>query len=198
MSLFEHFETATDIQVALFQSQPRQLNYNLSSFFFSRIYIHQKALKPQRLHHSTGRGYTVPIFATIGFSGFTCPAVVYLYFNIHLFKHFLLIKYTCVCGELKCVFVSWLSQYKVNFQWKAPPPPPPLPLQLQAHRPQKDTSTFSLLGHMSPLFVSTPPPPHHLLLQIKNPPVVGQVKSLRSKLVFISSRASNKFISQDK
>ena len=41
------------------------------------------ALYPQRRRHSIGWGYTVPILPVVGFSGFTCPAVAYLYFCNH-------------------------------------------------------------------------------------------------------------------
>ena len=45
--------------------------------FFCSYISHEQALKPRGQHHSTGRGYTVPIFFQKWFSGFTCPAMVH-------------------------------------------------------------------------------------------------------------------------
>ena len=136
MSLLAHFQTATVVRclscaqysgVSLADSDNsaskrysfsfslaklRSYFYLLKDKIFSHIYISLQALKRRRHHHSNGWRHTVPVSPKLAvFSGFTCPAVVFLYFYSYVFMIHVFLTYFL---PIKCT-VFGLQKPRVCF-----------------------------------------------------------------------------------
>ena len=89
----------------------RSYFYLLISFTTLLIYVSYQALKPQRHHHSTGWGYTVPIFPKLVFRGLRvrlwCSRILFWFFTIHVFLMYFL--------PIKCIVLGFINRLLVFF-----------------------------------------------------------------------------------